>query len=144
MTKRNKNRIPVHFGIKVIDNSYTIVTKERDPNEEWDGENTYTSHNITGIELTEHGYDTDVVLEYLPTVGKEYYLLYGNYSTGDSFNHHTGQIFYIDLFEDYEFARQIKILFEKPENSGKNDISLLVKVEILFSSMYHGLVILKD
>ena len=118
---RHSERIPHHFGVKILNNSYTYVTKEANPDDEWDADDTETSHDINGMEIAEHGYHADVVLDFLPTKGQEYYLLYATHSTGDSFSHHTGNIFYIDLFNDLEFARKIQKLFESDNSKeGKN------------------------
>ena len=91
--------------IKVKNNYYIDVTRERDPEDEWSGEDTDTTNNITGIEIVKgknpYG-DLDVTFEVKP--GQKYYLLYAIYSTGDLFSHHEGSIDYIELYENEELA----------------------------------------
>lgn len=87
----------------VVNKSYTEVTRESDPDDRWDADDTYTSNNIVGIKFSEGYSDLNAIpFEILPD--KDYYLLYVIYSTGDSFSHHEGQIDYVELYEDRSLA----------------------------------------
>lgn len=102
------------YHVNVLDDSYTEVTREAEPGERWDGDDTYTSHNIRGIELSkEYG---DLTLGYKPEAGKMYYLLYVIYSTGDSFHREEGRIEVIDLYRTEEEAYEnVKLMKEHYE-----------------------------
>lgn len=65
-------------------------------------------------------YDVQVAFE--PQKGRDYFVVFGIYSSGDSFGRESGKVAFIELFEDetkaYDFARLIS---KTPEYSVKFD-----------------------
>jgi hypothetical protein len=106
--------------IKVIDDTYTKVTRPHDPEDQWSGEDTYTSHSIEGIEIVKKNeyYDLETEFKILPN--KDYYLLYAIYSTGDSFSHHEGKIDYIYLYKTASKAEAAKTILENHDTESKD------------------------
>lgn len=92
--------------VKVIDVVHVSVTREGDPNERWDGDDTYESHHIKGIKVVDEGSYYDFVAAFDVDPSKTYYLLYTIYSTGNSFSHEEGKIQFVDLFETLEKAQK--------------------------------------
>jgi len=95
--------------IEIEDDSYTDVT--RDPDSEYDGDDTSTSHHITGFRVKKDYGDLEVA--FTPERGKDYFLVYAIYSTGDSFSHHDGKICFIGFFEDKKLADENKKRIEE-------------------------------
>ncbi len=75
---------------------------------EWSSE---TTNNITGaVKVKENEYfDLEVNDNFL---NKEVYLLYILYSSGDSYGNSTGNIEYLDVFENYDKALEVKKIIE--------------------------------
>ena len=84
--------------IKVINKSYTEITRHRDLDEQWDGDDTYTSHDIRGIYKLNKNEYCDLDSEFELEKNKNYYLVYGIYSTGNSFCHQDGVIKFVQLY----------------------------------------------
>ena len=70
-------------SLRIIHRQYTQVTRERDPNDKWDADDTITDNSVDGIEIGE-----DYHRLYLEDakVGEIVHLIYAVYSTGDSFH----------------------------------------------------------
>jgi len=98
--KKEKNKI---YVVDIVDNGYTEVTRHADPDERWDGDDLSTDHSIEGFNLRKESYG-DLEVGFEPDFDKTYFLLYGIYSTGDSFHHEEGRIEFVDLYEDGEVA----------------------------------------
>lgn len=99
--------------------SYTDVCAENHFGGDFYGEDTYTSHDIESIyEVGEKAY-FDLTVNFDIVEGETYYLLYGIYSTGDSFNNHEGCIQFVDLYQTEEFAEANKEILEK-HNAAKD------------------------
>jgi len=98
MKKKNNKT----YAINIVDNDYVVVTRHADPDERWDGDDLSMDHSIEGFNLVEGYGDLEVGFE--PDFDKTYFLLYGIYSTGDSFHHEEGRIEFVDLYEDREVA----------------------------------------
>ena len=81
--------------------------------EEYGDWSEHTDNNIVGIALShEDGYrDLVSSFEILPEV--DYYLLYGIYSTGNSFGYSDGNIEYIHLFKTLEEAKEAERLVKE-------------------------------
>lgn len=92
--------------VKVIDNTHSEVTREGDPNDRWDRDDTYTYHHIKGIRLLDEGEYYDFITTFEVDPQKVYFLLYGIYSTGNSFGHDEGEIQFVDLYETMEMAQK--------------------------------------
>ena len=93
-------------NIRINDNSYCEVTRERDPHDEWSGEDTYTGHSIESFHVVDDDDHCDISVVFDIDDGKDYYLLYAIYSTGDSFSRNDGEIALIDLYETKEMAEK--------------------------------------
>lgn len=102
--------------IKVINNSFTEVTRAADPNERWDADDTDTFNSIEGIKIVTNEkchYDLDT--EFDVKAGREYYLVYAEYTTGDSFGSASGLIDFIQLYRTLAKAKVcIATLTAKP------------------------------
>lgn len=93
----------------VINDAEVIITRPHDPEDQWSGEDTITYNNIRGICLVPNGskyYYYELNSEFDLVSGKDYYLVYGIYSTGDSFSHHEGAIEYIYLYKTKDKAEK--------------------------------------
>ena len=90
------------YNVEIVDDEYTEVTRHADPDEQWDADDTDTSHCVRGFKVSDRYYDLSVGFE--PEYGKTYFLLYATYSTGDSFSNHGGRIEFVDLYEDENVA----------------------------------------
>lgn len=86
--------------IKVIDKVISEI----------EGESIDTIHIIEGIELSERYFDLDVPFDV--TDDKIYYLVYGIYNTGDSFHSDTGEIEFVDLYENEDDAYDCQKVLE--------------------------------
>jgi len=112
-----------YFNVEIIDSNQTNVTRERDPDDEWSRDDLQHYTTITGVRTANSGtnymYDVVVPFEIIPE--KDYYLVYVEYSTGDSFHHEKGLVRYIDLFETREkaekLAKQIKEHYDLSSNN---------------------------
>lgn len=97
--------------IKIKNDSYCQVTREGDPNNRWDGDDTYCGHNIRGIYevAPDTYYNLQVGFDLDPE--EVYYLLYVIYDTGNSFHQEEGRISFVEVYKDknvaYENERRI-------------------------------------
>lgn len=67
--------------------SRRVVTRERDPDDEWSGEDTSTSWTVEGITLLDKDEYNALPADFPVEVGDTVYVVYAVYSTGDSFSH---------------------------------------------------------
>lgn len=121
--------------IYIINDKHTEVTKEKNPNERWDGENTMTSNHIRGFEVIgpdDKWRTIDISVPFDIDRDKTYYLVSVIYSTGDSFNHHEGVIDYIEMYENEEMAIATRDMIENSYKS--KDKEEKYSVEILNNS----------
>lgn len=105
---------------KVISDYREWTTREADHTDEWDRDDTDRENSIEGISKTGGYLDGTVSFDLVPD--KPYYLLYGIYSTGDSFGHDSGRIEFVDLYESEAFAKDMQKRLETHDqkNSGYN------------------------
>jgi hypothetical protein len=92
--------------VKVIDDSHSYITEHGD-GKQWGRRDCYAEeHNIRGVrDVGEKGYyDLQTAFDLDPT--RPYFLVYGIYSTGDSFGHDEGRIEFVGLYEDLEVAHE--------------------------------------
>jgi hypothetical protein len=119
-------------NIQILNKSYTEVVRERDPDEEWDADDTSTSNNVYGFKVAESNSKNqivDIVVDYEIKPDKTYYLVSVIYSSGDSFSHHTGNIDYIMLYDNLEMAEATKKIIE--DSYKRKDKEQSYSVEIL-------------
>lgn len=101
-----------YMKIEVINESCTFSTRERDESDSWDRGNTDTNNYIKGIIIPENERYYDLDTEFDVELGKEYYLLYAEYGTGDSFGSDGGQISFILLYKTLEKALVAQSILE--------------------------------
>lgn len=118
-------------AIRIVDITQTVITRPRDPDDKWDGDDTYTSHHIQGfLPVKGEKEFRDLDIPFKVSKDKTYYLLYVIYSTGDSFHHEEGCIEFIDLYQTKDkaeiAAKAIEKHYEKNKeyNIGKDRYSL--------------------
>ena len=93
-------------SIHIQSEVYTETTRERDINDEWDGGEISKTHNILGFTWGVDIYG-DLQTDLYPQPNKEYYLVYVDYDTGDSFSVSRGERFYVQLYENKEKAQRL-------------------------------------
>lgn len=93
--------------VRVLADQHTSVTEAADPKDEWSADSTASEVYIKGIEVLSENEYFDLVVPFDVMPNKEYYLVFVNYDTGDSFSHHSGQICYLDLFQSKELAHDL-------------------------------------
>ena len=107
------------YNIEILDNNYYGTLREPDPDNEWDGGETFEEHSITGFRLSKEY--ADVIVDFHPKRNQAYYLLYAIYDTGGSFSREYGKITFIDLYEDKEVAYSNLKILEEHNEKYKND-----------------------
>ena len=113
-SKKDKKKNNVSVNIQIINDVTTEVLKERDYDKEWDGEELSYSNDIKGFKVLE---DTrfgtvDLTVNFEIDPKETYFLVYVVYSDGDSFNHYSGKICYIDLYRNAEWAKATREMIE--------------------------------
>lgn len=58
----------------------------------------------------------DLLVDFEPNLDTTYYLVYGEYETGDSFGHETGNLSFQELFEDKDSAWELRNLLDKSKD----------------------------
>lgn len=123
-TQSKKETVSGLKQITVVYDTYTEITREADPDERWDGDNTYEHHTIHGVKHVDKW--GDVYVTFTPEKNKTYYLLYVLYNAGDSFHREENRISFINLYESYECAELNK---KRIEEQGRNYTFNLVTEE---------------
>ncbi len=95
--------------IKILND---MVHNRKESDEEYGDWSAKTIHHITGaVKVKEKEYfNLEVNDNFL---NKEVYLLYIIYSSGDSFGTGSGNIEYLDVFENYDKALEVKKIIEE-------------------------------
>ena len=106
--KKKKNDT---FYVHIITNHYEQVTRERDPNDEWDGDDISHEYNIEGFEVVNEKAGWDFVLNENPT--GNWYLVCAYFSTGDTFHHEEGCLSLVSFVKNIEDAKAIVGAIEK-------------------------------
>jgi hypothetical protein len=115
--KKDKKKM---WYVEIMDQHSGYVTREADHNDEWDADDISYTHSVMGIRTVEEGY-SDVTVPFEVVEGKEYYLVYVTYSTGDSFHHEEGCVRYIDLFESFDKANALAKAIETHYSFSDNE-----------------------
>jgi len=97
---------PVTTDLVVNYHSRSWVTRERDPDDEWDRDNTASEHTLESISIADgYGYST-ITYPGEVTPGEKVYLVYAVYSTGDSFGHDdAARVELISVHKNLDVAR---------------------------------------
>ena len=90
--------------IRVNDIATGGVSRYGNPDDRWDGDDTWVDHAIDSISVVETYGDLEVGFD----INRDqiYYLLYAIYSTGDSFSSREGEIEYVGLYQDEDVANE--------------------------------------
>lgn len=108
LAKKSKER----SFVRVLADHDTSITQHANPDDKWSSDSTSTDVHIKGVEFVGEDEYWDLVVPFAPKSGEEYFLVYVNYDTGDSFSHHAGHVMYLDLFKSAaladELAKKIK------------------------------------
>lgn len=109
MPKRNKKAKKKEiktssWGVNVIDDWYSEITREADPDDEWSCDDTTESHSIQGIEVVGEDKFGDLIVGFEPKKDQTYYLVYVRHASGCSFCTHYGLLECVNLYETEEKA----------------------------------------
>ena len=120
--KKTKEVEPT-WWLKVEYYSQKYITRHAERGERWDGDDLAHSQEIRGYSIHDKNtYGEVFPLMSEPDINKTYWVVYVNYSTGDSFHHETGCICFVDIFEDANDAEYLTRLLEK-DYENKDDYS---------------------
>lgn len=114
--KNNKQK-NLYYPVIVHQTSNTQVVRTADTTDEWDKDDTETITTVLGVETEETTRENemycDIAVPFKVVSGKDYYLVFVVYSTGDSFSHEDGVVNYIDLFETREKAEKLAQIIQE-------------------------------
>lgn len=102
-------------NIQILKKEYVQITRERDEDDEWDQDDTYTETDILGVCESNDYFDISVPFNLHHD--QTYFLVIISYSTGDSFHREEGIIEYVDLYETKEKAKQCLNTLEAQSNN---------------------------
>ncbi len=112
-----KEEKPKLYPVNVVHSGITCeVTRERDPNSEWDADDLAYSYDISRIESSGNEWG-DFYLDIEPTIGEYFFLVYVTYSTGDSFHHEEGRIELVGLLKNQPDAETLAEHIRKSDGS---------------------------
>lgn len=77
-------------GLRILRTGGSEVTRERNPDDEWDQDDTRAWTDVQGLEIAEDARMADLAIPFEPEEGESLYLLSVTYSTGDSFSRSEG------------------------------------------------------
>ena len=116
-----------------VPNDYTEeITRERDPNDEWDNDDTRRDYSFTGTLLPATGY-WDFILTEEPKNGSLFYLVCVYYDTGDSFHRCANVMVMIGLYKAMEDAMTVKSAIEADSTNKDDDCSRNINVVLPMS-----------
>ena len=105
---KESNTTPTYYGYDLGHSSYGEVTREADPSEEYDGNDTYIYWSISGTLIENQSLSADFCAPFQVKPDIDYYAVYVIYSTGDSFSRsENGCIRFVELFETKEKAQKL-------------------------------------
>lgn len=116
------------YNIKIDKISRQYVTRESDPDKEWDADDLDWDHDIQGFVVVGEKDYWDFVMTNNPK-GKTLYLVYALYSTGDSFHHEENVICLVGLYEDESDAVAVMDALELDDKENE-DSREPVKVQL--------------
>lgn len=101
------------YYIKINVRTHTEVTRERNYDDKWDGEDTYQSHEIHGYSVStdEERYGWDFILNEDPK-GKDLFVVAAFYDTGDSFHREENRLDLVHLATSFADAQTILKVLE--------------------------------
>ena len=99
--------------INIKNDRREIIERARDPEEEYDGDDTFTNHEITGVEEVQGKGYYELQTDFDLKRNKDYYLICAFYDTGDSFSRQENRVSYLDVFSDPEKAKALVAKIKK-------------------------------
>lgn len=115
----------LYYPVVVHYEANTWVSRNRDESDQWDNDDTVTDTTVLGVETEKEQRErqiyADIAVPFEVISGKDYYLVYVTYSTGDSFHHEEGSVNFIELFETREKAEQLAKLIEEHYSFSDNE-----------------------
>lgn len=107
--------------IELLANGYTEVTREGDPNDRWDQDDTNTSWTFTGLKLLDKDTYRALPVDDDVKVGDKFYAVIAVYSTGDTFGHSSGsELELVSLHKSEELAKKNASVIEtRDRNTGE-------------------------
>lgn len=106
------------FYVRILHEDHSTITREGTG--EWDGDDIDHEHFFYGFEVSKENKFWDFILNEDPT-GKEYYLVYVLYSTGDSFHTENNCLCMLEFLDSYEDARTLVIAIETDDRNYTKD-----------------------
>lgn len=130
--------------MKVVINTWTTTYENEGSNEEGDYRNWSKSNenDIRSISITEEKEYFDLIIEKDFDLNKPCYLVFVEYSVGDSFGQETGRLEYLKIFKTKEEAELFKFNLEQLEKYAESKFQeekfkpkLFEKIDIKYSSI---------
>jgi len=99
------------FHVKIIRTHSENVTRDRDPNDEWDNDDISHEHDIQGFEVVDEKSGWDFVLNEKPS--GDWHLICAFHSSGDSFHCEDNCLLLVSFVKHMEDAEIILAAIEK-------------------------------
>lgn len=146
ITEDNKTSTDKVFYIHIRRNHNEEITRNRDPENEWDADDIYHTHSINGFSVVNKQDSWDFVLNENP-MGR-WYLVCVYYSTGDSFHREENCLSLVSFVENIQDAEEIlkrieedhKLYEKSDEKRGPITVRLPItnKDEIVYTGTWKG------
>ena len=102
----------------IVDKCYTSVTREVNPDDDWDQGCTYTDVYVNSIKIAKRWHNLESSFDVNP--GDKVYLVYVTYTRGSSFGSASGNVVYVDVFKDSDEAYALEKEIEQTYKNFKN------------------------
>lgn len=107
--------------IDILYDRWSYVTRERDPEDEWDNDSTAADWTVHGLKLVEDKAYSEMTVAFDVVKGKTYYLVMADYGTGDSFGSYDNYLEFVDLFQTHEAAKAAELALLTPPPKDPNN-----------------------
>ncbi len=119
--------------LNIIDHGYEDIVRNGNPDDKWDGDDTYNHHDIRGLQIvadeTQYmSYDIEVPFDV--KVGDRLYLVAVYYNTGDSCHHEENKVDFIEIFKTAEKADALVKIVRNDKGTDRYDYSLEYENEL--------------
>jgi hypothetical protein len=115
------------FPVKIMYHHRQRVTRQRDPEDSWSGDDLEHTYDIQGFNIVPENGGWDFILTEKPT--GSWYLVCAHYSTGDSFHREEGELSLVSFVKNEKDAeaivRAIQKDYEKYRQSNNDKIGTL-------------------
>lgn len=139
-----KVEVPVWY-VAVRTNSHRSITRHRDPDEQWDGDDIANDIRVEGFEVVSKDQYSDFPVSFEPVVGVTYWLVAVTYNTGSSFHREDGCMEFVSLFQHEadadRVAKEIQEHYRKYREDKVDSYSVTVTLpegELSFYSPWCG------